>query len=137
MQTTELPKRVLIIEDDPEFRHLLAEILEMTGFVTATSADGLAALEHLKTEERPDVIMLDLMMPRMDGWQFRHEQNAMAKEVASIPVIVMSADGHVSRKAAEIRANGYVMKPPPIAVLLRELQRVIGLPPSETPERVA
>jgi CheY-like chemotaxis protein len=125
MATNEIRAHVLIIEDDPDFGHLLAEILEMSGYSTTTAQDGLAALEHLKTEERPDVIMLDLMMPRMDGWEFRREQ-VKRPELASIPVIAMSADGHIGRKATELHAQGYLMKPPHMAVLLRELHRVVA-----------
>jgi CheY-like chemotaxis protein len=129
-----MPKRILIVEDDLDFGELLSEILETSGFVTATVADGLAALEHLRTHERPDVIMLDLMMPRMDGWQFRREQ-AKTPELAKIPVIVMSADGSVGRKATEIHADGYFMKPPDLGRLFRELERVAG--PTRAGEAVA
>lgn len=126
MDNTTVRGRVLIVEDDPDFGLLLSEILEMSGYATATARDGVAALEHLRTEVRPDVIMLDLMMPRMDGWAFRREQ-AKQPEIASIPVIIMSADGNVGRKASEINAQGYLMKPPQMAVLLRELHRVVNV----------
>ena len=69
-----MAKRILIVEDDVDLAQLVAETLEIAGYSTAIAANGAEALEHLRMDERPDLIMLDLMMPVMDGWKFREEQ---------------------------------------------------------------
>lgn len=81
---------VLLVEDDEAIREALSEILQDEGFEVQTAVHGLAALLALETGARPRVILLDLMMPVMDGWQFMARLNAHA-EWAGIPVVVVSA----------------------------------------------
>src|SRR5262245_59582395 len=80
-------KSVLIIEDDPDIREALAEILEDEGYATVLAGNGREALDHLAKSEMPALILLDLMMPIMDGWQFRDEQRR-SPSYAAIPVVV-------------------------------------------------
>jgi CheY-like chemotaxis protein len=82
-------KRVLIIEDDADIREALSMLLEAEGYECAHAANGAEGLALVR-RHRPDVILLDLMMPVMDGWQFRAEQKWDAS-IADIPVVVMSA----------------------------------------------
>jgi CheY-like chemotaxis protein len=82
-------KRVLIVEDDSEIRACLAEVLQYEGYVVSEAPDGGEGLKAA-WQNHPDIILLDLMMPRMDGWQFRAAQKG-DPELADIPVIVMSA----------------------------------------------
>jgi CheY-like chemotaxis protein len=82
-------KRVLIIEDDPSLREVIAELLEDVGYEVAQARNGLEGLDEA-SHHRPDLILLDLMMPAMNGWQFRAAQKEDAA-LATIPVIVMSA----------------------------------------------
>lgn len=111
---------ILIVEDDKDGRELLGELIALHGFQPVLASDGLAALELLKTT-RPCVILLDLMMPRMNGWQFREAQmsNPALKD---IPVVVVSADGNVARKAHEVHASAYLRKPVDPAELVRAIQ---------------
>src|SRR6266581_4459159 len=82
---------VLIVEDDSDLREMMAQLLTLEGFQAATVANGREALEYLNSVDRqPDVILLDLMMPVMDGWEFRRRQQA-DPAVSDVPVIVLSA----------------------------------------------
>ena len=83
---------ILLVEDDPELREALALVLESDGYVVVTAADGVEALERLHDRLRPRVIVLDLMLPVMDGFEFRVRQTE-DPELAGIPVIVLSAGG--------------------------------------------
>ena len=122
-----LPKLILIVEDDVDLAQLSAEVLEDAGYRTAIAANGYEALDQLRTNDHADLILLDMMMPGMDGWKFREEQQKLPA-VASIPVVVVSADGDCRGKAASIRAAGHLAKPITIDRLLDEVERVCGLP---------
>jgi CheY-like chemotaxis protein len=91
-----LKHTILVVDDDPEIRESLREVLLSAGHDVSTAANGKDALDHLHTR-RPDVILLDLMMPVMNGWQFRDAQKR-SRALADIPVIV------ISTAAAENRA---------------------------------
>jgi signal transduction histidine kinase len=99
--------RILVVEDDSELREVLAEVLEAHGFRAVTATNGREGLRQIRAYE-PDVVVLDLCMPLMDGWQFRLEQKR-DPSIASIPVIAMSASD--SAAAATIDTDLYVKKP--------------------------
>jgi len=100
---------VLVVEDDRDSRELLGEMLELSGYRPLLAADGLEAL-RLLGRERPCVILLDLMMPRMDGCAFRAAQLAV-EALRTIPVVVVSADPNAERKARDIEAAACLGKP--------------------------
>src|SRR5262245_40011816 len=81
---------VLIVDDDLDILEGLAELLEFEGYVVSTAFDGQAALNHLRGGLRPSVILLDLMMPGMNGWDFRAEQMKDV-DLRDIPVVVITA----------------------------------------------
>jgi CheY-like chemotaxis protein len=86
-----MPCRVLVVEDDAELREMMAQMFAMEGFAPVEASDGLDALQKLHSgDPRPHVIVLDLMMPRLDGWGFV-ERQADDPSIADIPVIVVSA----------------------------------------------
>jgi signal transduction histidine kinase len=114
--------QVLLVEDDGSIRTTLADMLRDEGFRVTPVANGREALSHLRRAAPPDVIVLDLMMPVMDGWEFRVEQKS-DPALASIPVVAMSAD--VSAKARAIGADGYVRKPIDFADLMRSVRNVV------------
>lgn len=103
---------VLIVDDDRDIRRSLAEVLEDEGYRVMQANNGQEALELLRKKEglEPCVILLDITMPIMDGWQFRSEQ-ASDPGIADIPVVVLTADGRAKDKAAKMRAFAGLSKP--------------------------
>jgi CheY-like chemotaxis protein len=99
---------VLIVEDDADLREMMAQLLSLEGFNATTVSNGREALEYLHEGDRPDVILLDLMMPVMDGWEFRRRQQA-DPDVSGVPVIVLSALDQ--SRAADVRADAFLKKP--------------------------
>jgi CheY-like chemotaxis protein len=99
---------VLIVEDDEDLREMMAHLLTLEGFEAATAANGREALAYLRTSGKPDVILLDLMMPVMDGWEFRRQLQADPK-LAPVPVIVLSALDHA--RGANVDAAAFLKKP--------------------------
>ena len=106
---------VLIVEDDLDTREMLGRFLELEGYNVETAENGKRALERLGSGVGACVILLDLMMPVMDGWQFRQEQIRDAS-LADIPVIVVSAAGR--ERLEKIHANAYLSKPVDLDELL-------------------
>ena len=98
---------VLIVEDDPDLRAMLDQLLFLEGFNTLTAENGSAALGLLRQPPRPNVILLDLMMPIMDGWGFRERQRHDA-ELSTIPVVILSA---IADRAASLEAAAILPKP--------------------------
>jgi CheY-like chemotaxis protein len=87
-----MTRRILIIDDDEEIRETLGELLSDEGFEVVEAGDGVDALALLAVEAHPHLILLDLMMPNMDGWKF-HSELQKDSALASIPVVVMTAAG--------------------------------------------
>ena len=106
---------VFIIEDDLDTREMLARFLELEGFQVESAENGKLALERLGHGTHACVILLDLMMPVMDGWQFREAQ-VQNEELAKIPVVVVSAAGR--DRLERIDADAYLSKPVDLEELL-------------------
>src|SRR5438067_11822601 len=102
--------RVLIIDDDPRIRDTVSTLLQIHGFPVATAADGAQALLQLKRPPLPRLIMLDVMMPNMDGWQFRAELFKDAT-LASIPVVVTSGISAAYQLKGHLQGVAYLEKP--------------------------
>ena len=120
-------QRILLVDDDIDLRESLAEVLEEAGYTVDRAANGQEALQSLR-QERPTVILLDLLMPVMNGWQFcqlkRRDQS-----VANIPVIAMSAA--VSKDPSSpyyIEVDDFLAKPVEIDDLLSKLANLSRLP---------
>lgn len=111
---------VLIVEDDADLREMMAQLLALEGYVATTVANGLEALEYLERGDKPDVILLDLMMPVMDGWEFRRQQQS-DPAVANVPVIILSAIDQ--RRAADVDAVAFLKKPLDFDRLLELVRR--------------
>jgi CheY-like chemotaxis protein len=109
---------VLIVEDDLDTREMLGRFLELEGFRVETAENGRQALDRLEAGAEACVILLDLMMPVMDGWQFRREQIRRAT-LAKIPVIVVSAAGR--ERFEQIDANAFLSKPVDLEELLARI----------------
>jgi CheY-like chemotaxis protein len=113
---------VLVVEDDPELLHSVSEVLQSEGYRVARARHGLEALGRLRGGARPSVILLDLMMPIMNGWQFRYEQR-QDSDLSKIPVVVVSAMSDSRQHAEWLEADGYISKPIDVDVLLGTLRR--------------
>ncbi len=115
-------RTVLIVDDEQDIREVFEAVLRYDGYEVLSCNDGQQAMDLLRQGARPDAILLDLMMPNMDGWQFRVAQKSDA-ELASIPVIAVSADR--TAKAAAIDADVYLAKPVDVNALLAALDRLL------------
>jgi len=115
-------RNVLIVEDDVDIREALDGLLSMEGFRVAGCSNGREALDLLRQSAKPDLILLDLMMPVMDGWQFRVAQKD-DPDLARIPVLALSADA--TAKAAAIDADAYLKKPVDYETLIDTIDRLL------------
>ena len=103
---------ILIVEDDAESREVLSELLAKEGYTVVCAKNGRDALDYL-SHSIPSLIILDLMMPIMSGWEFRERQRADPR-LSSLPVVVTSASG----LAPEIDADALIPKPIDFALLM-------------------
>jgi len=119
---------VLVVEDDACIRDLVLELLGGEGWKVVGAGNGEEALRRLREGPvRPELILLDLMMPVMDGWQFRAEQ-LRDPTLAQIPVVLMSASPE--EVAAEVSVDDRVPKPFDIDALLRAVTRHVSRSPA-------
>jgi CheY-like chemotaxis protein len=116
------PPLVLIVEDDDDVRHSLSEVLMAEGFGVAEARHGAEALERLRIGPPPQLILLDLMMPVMNGWEFRDAQRAVP-EWAAIPTLILSAVPEARQDARRLGAEGYLIKPVDLPLLLSAVER--------------
>ena len=102
-------RHILVVDDDPAIRDVVQDILEMSDYTVETAANGAEALEHIRRNP-PAAVLLDLMMPVMDGWEFlrlcRREQPC-----APVPIAVMSAARDASAVVDELGAQAFLAKP--------------------------
>jgi CheY-like chemotaxis protein len=118
--------RIMVVDDDREIRESFIEALEEHGYRTIGAANGREALEVLATPgNRPCLILLDLMMPTMDGKTFREAQ-LRDSALAAIPVVVMSAYRDVTSTASGVEAAAHIRKPVKLAELLRVARQHCG-----------
>jgi len=99
---------VLIVEDDTDLREMMAQLLSLEGYQAETAPNGRDALQYLERGDRPDVILLDLMMPVMDGWEFRRRQ-VEDPRIATVPVVVLSAVD--PSRAGDLGGAAFLKKP--------------------------
>jgi two-component system chemotaxis response regulator CheY len=125
--TTPVPGNVLVVEDDPDVREMLATLLSTEGFYVVGAEDGLEALHLLRivrhrAPETPCLILLDLTMPRLGGNEFRRVQLS-DPTVASVPVAVMSGAVDIEQRARALGAVATVAKPIDCDLLLDVVRR--------------
>jgi len=127
-----MPRLVMVIDDDADFRDATGAVLRHAGYAVAAVANGLDALRHLDSgAELPDLILLDLAQPVMDGWQFVREQRSRPA-LANIPVALVSGEPRLAQHAAELAVAGYLLKPIGISTLLPLVRRLAGPPEGNT-----
>jgi DNA-binding response OmpR family regulator len=123
--------KVLVVDDEKAIVKLIEVNLRLEDFHVVTAADGIEALERLR-EERPDLIILDIMMPRMDGWevlrQVREDQEFM-----DVPVVVLTARTHNDDviQGWQLGADEYITKPFSPIALVKMVQMVLERTPEE------
>ena len=115
------PKQILVVEDDLDILDTFIQVLEMAGYAATGAVNGQDALDKLVTEPRPCMILLDLMMPVMTGWEL-HARLAADPILASIPVVFVSAAGDLSGIVAP-KPVAYLRKPVEVRVLLATVKR--------------
>jgi CheY-like chemotaxis protein len=120
-----MSRLVLVVDDDFEIRQMLCVLLEINGFVTEEAEDGLAALQKVR-RRRPDIIVLDVMMPNMDGITFCRllRRNRATR---SLPVVMLSgkAHPHAVEEGLGAGANRYLIKPSGLDVLVYTLHELL------------
>jgi CheY-like chemotaxis protein len=109
--------KIVIVDDDPDIRDNLGEGLREEGYEVAQFSSGREALDYLRGGVHADVILLDLFMPGLDGWDFRAEQKSDPR-TAAIPVISLSAAGNLSDVAYSLR------KPAGVDEIIRAIEGV-------------
>jgi DNA-binding response OmpR family regulator len=116
-------KVVMIVDDDDEAREALGAILAESGYRVLQAEHGAAAWKLLEGSPGGcDLILLDLMMPVMNGWDFRRKQRLDPRFV-NIPVLMMSAGAHIAAVADDLGATDYIPKPIDIDVLVEKVKR--------------
>jgi CheY-like chemotaxis protein len=113
---------ILVVDDDPEIRETIVDLLRDRGYEALGAGDGIEALDTLRSRSPWCLILLDLMMPNMDGWQMRQEQLA-DPVLSTIPVVVVSATTDVPQAASTLNAVDYVTKPTRLNTLLETVER--------------
>lgn len=115
---------ILVVDDDVASIHALCDVLADAGYAVIGTADGAEAMRHLR-EDRVRLVLLDLRMPRMDGWSFAQLKNA-DPEIGSIPVVLLSGAGDLATHARELDAAAWLAKPFLPGRLLSVVRGVLG-----------
>ncbi len=117
---------MLVVDDDRDIREVVTDALEAEGYRVVTAGDGREAIALLRAVgAAPSLILLDLMMPGMDGAQFRAEQRR-DPTLDAIPVVVLSADSGLDAKAKSLGVAGHLKKPVALDALLDAVREYCG-----------
>jgi len=124
--------KILVVDDDPDVLEAISIILEANGYEVVTARDGLDGLDKLK-EEKPDLMILDLLMPRMDGFEVCKElKDPRRAKYAHIPIIILSSvKEQASRRRYELETglqldvDDYVEKPIEHTILLERVENIL------------
>lgn len=122
-----MPKKIVYIEDDLEMTYLLKLILERKGYEVISTNDGLEGFEIIE-KEKPDLVLLDLMMPNIDGWDIYHQLKSN-EATEEIPVIVISAKAQPIDKVLGLqiaKVNNYISKPFKPQELLESIESILS-----------
>jgi CheY-like chemotaxis protein len=112
---------VLIVDDDEDIGETISLILGTRGYRTSVARDGAEALQLMQTQPLPEVVLLDMMMPGMNGEDFRAAQLKDAR-IADVPVVLMTGDGRAQEKAARLGVSRFLRKP----IAINDLIEVIA-----------
>ena len=128
-----MAKKILLVDDDPDIREALTMILESRGYQTITASDGIECLAALRAEE-PDLMIIDLLMPKMDGFALLRElEDGRWSKYRGTPILILSSvREEASRRryeletALEFNVDDYVEKPINPDILLERVERLIS-----------
>jgi CheY-like chemotaxis protein len=132
MSLSEASRRALVVEDDDDVRDVLNMLLTVLGFAVDEATNGREALERLR-ENLPDLIVLDLMMPVMNGWTFRAEQKKI-EGARDIPVIILSARRPPYREVEALEGAEVLPKPFELDTFLKAVARHFPEAAEQQPE---
>ncbi len=124
-----MAKRILIVDDDPDMVEIIRLVVEEAGYETSGAHDGPDSLRKLKSEH-PDLVLLDIMMPGMDGWDILHHMKR-DPSIKDTPVIVVTARTQTVDKMIGLhvaRVQDYVTKPFGNRELIQRIEGVVGKP---------
>jgi CheY-like chemotaxis protein len=122
------PRVILVVDDDQDILDVTSLVLGAEGYEVLTATDGAQALQLLQAGVRPDLILLDMMMPHMNGWEFRTAQLA-DRDIQHIPVVIVTGDGRAKEKAEQIGAQGWLGKPVGLGQLIAAIERFAAVAP--------
>jgi CheY-like chemotaxis protein len=113
-------KAILVVDDDQDLLDLLAFVLSSEGYDVMTASDGREALDIVE-DKMPNLILLDMKMPVMDGWKFAAAFHARYDEIT--PIVVVTAAENAEKRAGEIGASGWISKPFDVGSLVRVVRQ--------------
>jgi CheY-like chemotaxis protein len=116
---------ILVVDDNTKIRDVIKESLNFMGYSVSLASNGLEALHILEEEPKPHLILLDLMMPVMDGWEFRMRQQ-QDPQISQIPTVVITADGNSTLNAKLMGAERGISKPFEMEELLEVVAKYCG-----------
>ena len=130
-----MPKKILIVEDEANIRELLRLYLEREGYTVIEAENGVEGIKQWKSE-KPDMLLLDVMMPVMDGWTVCKEIRAES----DVPIIMLTAKGETADRVSglEMGADDYIVKPLEMPEVIARVRAVFRrMAPDETPEKLS
>ena len=130
-----MPKKILIVEDEANIRELLRLYLEREGYTVIEAENGVEGIKQWKSE-KPDMLLLDVMMPVMDGWTACKEIRAES----DVPIIMLTAKGETADRVSglEMGADDYIVKPLEMPEVIARVRAVFRrMAPDETPEKLS
>ncbi|MCX5782233.1 MAG: response regulator [Elusimicrobia bacterium] len=122
-----MAKKILIIDDEPDFIKVAVARLEMEGYSVVQAADGLSGLDMMQTE-KPDMVILDVMLPGINGYEVCHRAK-LSEAIRDIPIVIFTASVEAlpaSKTAQEIGVSGFILKPYKVKELLQEVKRILN-----------
>ena len=130
-----MPKKILIVEDEANIRELLRLYLEREGYTVLEAENGVEGIKKWKSD-KPDMLLLDVMMPVMDGWEVCRE----IRSESDVPIIMLTAKGETADRVSglEMGADDYIVKPlemPEVIARVRAVFRRIA--PDDAPEKLS
>src|SRR5262249_5226841 len=118
--------KILVVDDEEHIVMILKDSLEFSGFQVVTALDGVEALEMAK-KEHPELIVLDIGMPRLDGWEVCRRLKS-SEETKGIPIIILTAYAQTSdqKKGAQLGADRFITKPCDLTYLVEEINTLLS-----------